>query len=386
MIKVSKKGSGYITYILPMGKNKGQEKISYVAGINKWNMYIGVGEVLRDIDKLIKEKKENLLSSLYEDIMIIVSFGIIFLILFYLIFKNTKSTFSTDIEYLIKSIGTLVNKNEKINTKNIYFKEFQQISEQTNNLLDDKKKMEIELRKKESLLYHQAKMASMGEMLENIAHQWRQPLSVITTVSSSIQLKKEYDMLDDTFLDESLESINENALYLSSTIEDFRNFFLPNKQKEIFLLKVTVEKSLKLLHSKLTNKNIKIQKDLSGIEINSYKNELIQVILVLLNNSKDALESIEGDRYIFIKIYKDEKHGYIEIKDNAQGIDKNIQEKIFEPYFTTKHKSQGTGIGLYMAREIIVKHIHGEIIVKNDNYTYNNKKYLGAKFTIKIPL
>lgn len=386
LIKIAKKGSGYLKYSVPLGNDIEKEKISFVSGIDKWGIYIGKGETLVDIDNQIEKKKDELLDTLNNYIFIAAVFGLLFIFLYYILFNFLKSSFSKDMENLLASVKDLLNKNKKIDTEDIQFKEFTYISEQMNSILDKKNEVEKELKNKENILYQQSKMAAMGEMLENIAHQWRQPLSVITTASTAVQLKKDYGMLDDNFLEESLESINENSEYLSSTIDDFRNYFSPNKGKDVFKIQEPINKSLSLLRSKFYNKNIEVIKKIDDIEISSYRNELIQVILVILNNARDALENFENGRYLFIDVTKDENFVYINIKDSAGGISEKIIDKIFEPYFSTKHKSQGTGIGLYMANEIISKHINGEIFVKNDTFSFKNEEYIGAVFTIKIPL
>ncbi len=386
LIKIAKNGNGYLKYSVPVGNDIKKEKISFVAGINEWGLYIGKGETLSDIDKQIEQRKKELLGTLYSDISVAAVFGLLFIFLYYILFSYLKSSLSGDMEKLLNALKDLLNKNIKIDTKDIRFEELSDISLQVNRIVDKKNDVEEELKNKENILYQQSKMAAMGEMLENIAHQWRQPLSVITTASSAIELKKDYGMLDDKFLEESLGAINENAEYLSSTIEDFRNYFSPNKGKKLFKLKETVDKSISLLKSRFHDKSIKIIKNLDDIQINSFRNELIHVILVILNNAKDALENLEYDRYIFIEVKKDEKFAYLVFKDNAGGIKKEILPKIFEPYFTTKHKNRGTGIGLYMANEIISKHIKGEILVENETFIFEDREYHGAQFTIKIPL
>ncbi len=248
--------------------------------------------------------------------------------------------------------------------------------------------LEMEKMEKDALIAQQSKMAAMGEMLENIAHQWRQPLSAISTASTGIQLQMEiYEEVSKEFLLENVELINEHSQYLSKTIEDFRNFFSPNKVKLKFEISKTIEKTLYLIAARIKEHNINIVKNIDNVEITSLENELIQILLNILNNAIDALEinKIE-DKYIFINILKNKKELKIEIKDNAGGIYSDIINRIFEPYFTTKHKSQGTGIGLYMSTEIIKKHLYGNIHVNNIKYNYQGKNYTGASFIITLPL
>ncbi|CAM3440022.1 sensor histidine kinase [Arcobacter aquimarinus] len=241
---------------------------------------------------------------------------------------------------------------------------------------------------KNKILFQQNKMAAMGEMIENIAHQWRQPLSVITTAASSIKLKKEYGLLEDKEYEESMNYIIDTANYLSNTIDDFRYYFSPNKSKNLFNSKKLVEKAVSLLNLSFNDNQIEIIKNVEDLEITSFENELLQVIINILNNAQDELIKKEKDekRYIFIDLFRQNDNLKIKIKDNAGGIKEEIKDRIFEPYFTTKHKSKGTGIGLYMCEEIIIKHIKGKIEVSNEKYTYNNNEFVGALFKITVPL
>ncbi len=241
---------------------------------------------------------------------------------------------------------------------------------------------------KNKLLFQQNKMAAMGEMIENIAHQWRQPLSIITTSASSIKLKKEYGVLEDKECEESLNYIIDTANYLSNTIDDFRYYFSPQKNKNLFKSIDLIEKALNIVKISFNKNDIKIIKEIEDCEVLTFENELLQVIINILNNAEDELIKKEKDfeKYLFIKIVKEKNTLEIFIKDNAGGIKEEIIDRIFEPYFTTKHKSKGTGIGLYMCEEIINKHIKGTISVSNEKYVYQNKEYIGAMFKISIPI
>ncbi|PHO08792.1 hypothetical protein CPG37_12785 [Malaciobacter canalis] len=256
------------------------------------------------------------------------------------------------------------------------------------NDITDIKEAQKKLKDNEEMIHHQSKMAAMGEMLENIAHQWRQPLSVITTSASSVKIHKEMGTLSDDFLDEVLDAIVKSGNHLSQTIDDFRDFFKPDKEKVRFNIKNTYKKALFLVSSKLKNREIDIIENIEDIDLYGFDNELVQVIMNLINNARDALEESSLEyKYIFIDIYKDKENNIIlKICDNAGGIPVNVIGKIFEPYFTTKHKSLGTGIGLYMCEEILVKHMNGEIAVKNKEFEYEKNSFKGAEFTLKIPI
>lgn len=247
-----------------------------------------------------------------------------------------------------------------------------------------------ELKAKDKLLAEQSKMAAMGEMIGNIAHQWRQPLSTISTAASGIKLQKDFDILSDEMFDEAVESIVRNAKHLSQTIDDFKNFLKGDKERSLFNLKNNIQTNLTIVEGMLKNEDIKVIVECEdNIDILNYPNELTQAFLNLFNNAKDAFgEHIPKaePRYIFINAYLEDTKIYIEVTDNALGIDNEILHKIFEPYFTTKHKNQGTGLGLYMTHQLISISMGGSISVSNKTYRHNNHTYTGASFLITLPL
>jgi PAS domain S-box-containing protein len=243
-----------------------------------------------------------------------------------------------------------------------------------------------ELKYKDQMLLQQSKMAAMGEMLETIAHQWRQPLSAISTVASGIKMKKEFGILEDDEFYESCDNIVEITNHLSQTIDDFRAFFKPNKEKTVFNLKHTIEKTFELIGSKFKNSDIELKFDLEDVEVHGFENELIQSFMVILNNARDAFNVQDGGKkLLFISLCESRYYAIIKIRDNAGGIKEDIIHKIFNPYFTTKHESHGTGIGLYMVDEIVSKHMQGSIKAKNVEYVYDDEEYKGAEFVIELP-
>ncbi|MEA3383352.1 MAG: ATP-binding protein [Campylobacterota bacterium] len=240
----------------------------------------------------------------------------------------------------------------------------------------------------ERVLQQQSKMASMGEMIGNIAHQWRQPLSIISTQASGIKMQKEYGVLDESTIIKSMDSIVEQTIYMSNTIDDFRDFFKSDKEKTSFSFNQAIEQNLTLVSSSYEGNNITIVKHFDNdIYISGYQSELTQSILNILNNAKDQLIKKDHENIKIVQIVTKNVNNNIilQITDNAGGVDESIKDKIFEPYFTTKHQSQGTGIGLYMTHEIISKHFNGNIEVSNVEFEYDNVKYLGAQFSITIP-
>ena len=249
-------------------------------------------------------------------------------------------------------------------------------------------KLNIEKLQMQEQLLRSEKLASMGEMIGNIAHQWRQPLSVISTAATGIKVQKEFNYLDDEKLFASCAMINDNAQYLSQTIEDFKNFLKEDTNKKTFNLTTNIHSLINLVSSiiKVHNLNLILKLE-ESIEIDGYPNELIQCMINIFNNSKDALINLdEKDRYLFISTYTKGENAIIEIKDSAKGIPEDILPKIFDPYFTTKHQSRGTGLGLHMTYNLITQRMKGTIESQNTSYLYNGKKYTGASFTITLPL
>jgi len=241
-----------------------------------------------------------------------------------------------------------------------------------------------ELKEKEKILLEKEKLASMGEMIGNIAHQWRQPLSIISTSATGMAIKKHYGELSEEEFLENCELIHKNTQYLSTTIDDFRNFIKGERVLKDINLKENIESFLHLIEGTKKSNDINIIIDIDeNINIKSYPNELIQCYINIFNNSKDAFISnnIEN-RLIFISVEKIDTNIIIQMKDNAGGIPENILSKVFEPYFTTKHEGVGTGLGLHMTYKLITEGMESEINVKNSTFSYNEKLYKGALFKI----
>ncbi|ADG94031.1 multi-sensor signal transduction histidine kinase [Arcobacter nitrofigilis DSM 7299] len=253
--------------------------------------------------------------------------------------------------------------------------------------ITEKYEKDKKIEEQSQLLFNQSKMAAMGEMIENIAHQWRQPLSAISISASGLKLESEYKVLDNNKIEETLTNILDNTKYLSNTIDDFRKYFVKDKNLAKCNIKEVYKNTIKLLKPKFDTLNIEI-KDEECEDLFTYtlENELVQCLMNIFNNAHDALVKNKTDKkYILIKISKKYDNIIIDIRDNAGGIDNNIIQKVFEPYFTTKHKSQGTGIGLYMTQEIVIKHLKGFIKVENVKYEIDGIIYKGASFKISLP-
>ncbi|WP_428023199.1 ABC transporter substrate-binding protein [Arcobacter sp.] len=245
-----------------------------------------------------------------------------------------------------------------------------------------------QLKNQEKMLIEQSKMAALGEMLSNIAHQWRQPLAAISASSTGMILQKEHNILSDESFFSSCTAINNYAQYLSKTIDDFKNYAKGDTQSKEFNLKNETEKFLILVDSIIKQHNIKV--DLISDEeilINGFQNELIQCFINLFYNSKDVfIHKNQEKKYIQIIQKADKNFVTIIFRDNGGGILEEALKKIFEPYFTTKHKSQGTGLGLHMTYNLIVNSMKGTISARNVNFPYEKEIFQGAEFTIILPL
>jgi len=253
------------------------------------------------------------------------------------------------------------------------------INEMVDNL---EAKIQEEINKRtnqEKLLIQQSKLAEMGNMIENIAHQWRQPLSEINAILMNLETRYKFNNFNEKSIEESVKECNDITSYMSNTISDFQNFFKPSKTKENFDVIEACKKASSILSPSLKNNNITFScnYDNNQKKILGYPNEFSQAILNILNNAKDAL--IQRDiknPFINVMIKSGKKFALIKIEDNAGGIKEENLEKIFEPYYTTKHLKQGTGIGLYMCKTIIENNMNGILNVKNTKE--------GACFTIKL--
>lgn len=233
--------------------------------------------------------------------------------------------------------------------------------------------------KQEKFMIIQAKQAAMGEMISMIAHQWRQPLSSISAIAGTLSIDLMMDEYKKEFFEERLGTIAEISQHLSSTIDDFRSFLKEDKIMMNITLNELFESSLNIIGATLESKGVKIEREIENIVLMTYPNELIQVFLNLLKNAQEAMQEKEiSEGKIWIHAYEKDSMVYCTFKDNAGGIPEEIINMVFNPYFTTKSKIDGTGIGLYMSKTIIEEHCKGSLTVSNQDE--------GAVFTIKLPI
>ena len=273
--------------------------------------------------------------------------------------KNTKNL----------KITKMKGKNEIVIINNTIINMLEKINSHTKNLQDEVKSEIKKNDEKEQFMIQQSRLAQVGEMISMIAHQWRQPLSSISSTTSALELKIMLDDYDSDYFNKQIKNISNYSQYLSSTIDDFRNFFKSNNTKVETTLEEIIEDSLKISRSSIENKGIIINKNiLSNQNILTFKNEIQQVVLNLLKNAEDILmEKDIKEPYITIKTYEKDMKNIIEVSDNGLGIPKEIIEKIFDPYFTTKEKRDGTGLGLYMSKRIIENRCGGKLKVTNND-------------------
>jgi len=231
----------------------------------------------------------------------------------------------------------------------------------------------VNLKEKDELITKQSRFAAMGEMIAMIAHQWRQPLTGMSMTTNNMLLDIELEDIDNKRFTTNLELINKQITYLSNTIDDFKDFFKSNKKHEHVDLNLLVKESCQIIQTTLAKNSINIQQKYNENikDISTLKNDLVQIILNIIKNAMDAyIENNITPRNIDVEISQDSKYTTIKITDNAGGIPKDIIDKIFDPYFSTKNEKNGTGLGLYMSKMIVQDHLNGDLKVEvKDNST-----------------
>ena len=239
-------------------------------------------------------------------------------------------------------------------------------------------------REKDKLLLYKSRLAQMGEMINMIAHQWRQPLNIISMLYQSMIFKYKKGELNSSIVDEFLKKFNEQINYMSQTIDDFRSFFKPEKEKEPFLFNDAIKTAIGMIEKSFEKENISLvyNEKVESAVVKGYQNEFTQVLLNILNNAKDALSHKEQEnKIVIITLSKLDEKYVLCIEDNGGGIKDEYLEKIFEPYFSTKEEYNGTGLGLYIGKMIVEEHMQGELEAKNIQ-----SKEKGAKFCIYLPI
>lgn len=270
--------------------------------------------------------------------------------------------------------------NSCLNVKDLEEKNLQ-LNNLTSNLQIEINKAVQLNKEKDKQLFEQIKMAQMGELIGNIAHQWRQPLSIISTIASGAKLKKEMNSLEDNDFYEYMNKIVDNTYLLSATIDEFRDYIKDSHEEKEILIQERVRMAIKIIEPSFIMDKIEIIEEYmekEAIYFRLISGELLQVLIQILNNTKDAFsENNIENKWFKYSVKKDGDKFIISLEDNAGGIEFGIMDKIFNPYFTTKHQKQGTGMGLYNCYNIVTKHLRGKIYATNTS--------VGVKFTIELP-
>ncbi|MDX1808200.1 MAG: cache domain-containing protein [Sulfurospirillaceae bacterium] len=357
-IAISKPEGGFLEYYWKKPSNgKVEKKLGFLKLYAPWKWVIGSGLYMDDISHSIKIEKKHLEEKINKQIQVIMLIAFTFM-------------------FLVGMISFVISRNI-INALNSYKEKVR------DNELTLKTKIAeaiSESQKKDQALLYQSRLAQMGEMISMIAHQWKQPLSEVSGIFMELETIGKFDELDKNYVLECAKDGDKITEYMSRTIEDFRNFFKPDKKRERFDIQTALDETLTLVDASIKNSHIQIISDISEhIYIEGYPNEYSQVILNILMNARDALISRNiANPEIHIKVYQKKDQAILEIIDNAGGIDEEILDKIFDPYFSTKDNVNGTGLGLYMSKMIIEKSMNGRLSVQNTDS--------GASFKIEVKI
>ena len=274
---------------------------------------------------------------------------------------------ANELNQLTENLENMVNQRTKqLNTLN------QELQVKIKNAVRKEKRQN-------AIMNQQSRLASMGEILENIAHQWRQPLNTVSWIMNDTLIKAQLGRGDEINLEELAKKVNNSIQFLSETVEDFRRFVDHSDMAQTFNVKKTIESTILLIKETLIKSDITIDLDCpDDVKYKGYENDFKHVIMNLINNARDAMEERKiKNGHIFIRVYHEKDELIIAVQDNAGGIPKPILKNIFEPYFTTKHKTKGTGLGLYMSKNLIEK-VKGTI----EAVSILNKK---TTFIIRLP-
>ena len=244
------------------------------------------------------------------------------------------------------------------------------------DIFEKRKSDEEEIAAKDRVLIHQSKMATMGEMIGVIAHQLKQPLNILSLYCNDVKSSYEFNEINDKFIEDFSKNTKEQIKFLSETIDDFRDFFNPNKSKREFEIKHAIDTSIKLLGNQFEVNKIELKVDVSNEKVFGIETELEQVILNIINNAIDAFKDRNTEnREINITVLSKHSYTILIIEDNAGGVKIDTLEKLFDPYYTTK--ATGTGTGLYMVKLVIKNSFQGDLKVNNSDK--------GLRYIIALP-
>jgi len=236
-----------------------------------------------------------------------------------------------------------------------------------NSTLEERVKEEVaKNREKDHKLMAQSRLAATGEMIGNIAHHWRQPLNTIVAVAQDMKEAQKFGELDEPYVDRSVTQITQSSGYMSSVIDQFGSFFKPQEQVVEFDVGGVVGETLDAFGATFEIEGIAVKRSLQqGLNASGYPHEFRQVVMILMTNSQEAILKNGREKRIDVRLQEEEGKIHLSIKDSGGGIDASIASKVFDPYFSTKFESQGTGIGLYMAKMIVENTMNGTLSTHN---------------------
>lgn len=384
LISRAKEGGGFVEYVMPSfsDSTRHETKLSYSAPVKHYDWYVGTGMYITDIEAEYEARISDLFASEKREITLIIC-GLVALIA---VGGVAVYIFSGRLQNLVDKYSEELNvKNEELSALNANLEG--RVAEKTSELnrlnqsLEQRVEEEVSKnREKDRIMFQQGRLAAMGEMIANIAHQWRQPLSSISLIVQDIQEAYSFKELDEKYIAESVNRCTGTIQHMSDTIDNFRYFFKPEKDKVEFSTSEELKRCLRLVDASLENNDIKVRTDFQSEGfIYGVSGEYSQVIVNIINNAKDVLLAGKTENpEIKIRSYNENDSIIVEISDNGGGVPEEIIERVFEPYFTTKDKKQGTGIGLYFSKMIIDNNMGGKLSVYNTDS--------GACFVISVPM
>ena len=339
-----------------------EDKISYPFKLKYGNTLLGSVLLITSTKMVLKNMKENI-------VLIVLNSMIKSFVLMVLFLYFTEEIISKELNIITELLNETTLEHDDVSSipkvSKSHSHEIEMLIKSYAQMQKRLKEAKLEIVKSNQQLIEQSKFAQMGEMISMIAHQWRQPLTAISSTAIAMKLKAQRGKLDDESIYRMTDRISNYSQHLSSTINDFRNFFSPSKDKRDTTYAPIIKSVLNIIEVSLHNKNITIKKEFNSNTIfNTYPNEVKQVLLNLIKNAEDAVLG-NGIENPTITIRTDANT--LSVSDNGGGIPKEVLGDIFIPYFSTKLEKNGTGLGLYMSKVIIEEHCEGKICVSNSN-------------------
>ncbi|GEM_PF-2067639 len=426
LISLARQGGGYLSYHMPdlQGVRQGV-KLSYVQPIKDWQWYIGAGVYTEDIEAAVRQARQEMLLRLFRTVSILVFVLICFVSFAVWTSRRAAQKIAGALEQFSRFFVQAETGAAYLDPASLPFEELQTIARAANHMVEERKRIEEDIQQqahrlalevaerqaaqeslavskqaleeinatleervaaevaanveKNRIMFQQGRLAAMGETMASIAHQWRQPLNNLAIMLQSLLFDHERQELDRATLEQQVGIGMEMVTYLSKTIDDFRNFFLPDQAQQAFAIMPALRKGVALVQDGFAGYGVALQ--VSDADVGStvgYPHEFARAVLSIITNAKEAcLERQVANPTVTLMAERRGSCVVITISDNAGGVSPEIMERIFDPYFTTKQKSQGTGLGLYIAKMVIEKNMGGRLSVANSAH--------GAVFRIELP-